>query len=64
MSREVDDYFVEALRGLEEEGGVEPLVELHTEDCEVGNVSVPGTFSEANKACASSGRATVAPAAR
>ena len=63
MSREVDDYFVEALRGLEEEGDVEPLVELHTEDCEVGNVSVPGTFSEANKACASSGRATIAPAA-
>jgi hypothetical protein len=64
MSKEVADGFVAALRKLEEAEDVEPLVELHTEDCEVGNVSVPGTFSEANKACASSGRATVAPAAR
>jgi hypothetical protein len=44
MSREVADGFVEALRKLEEEGDVEALVEIHTEDCEVGNVSVPETF--------------------
>src|ERR671914_3156156 len=45
MSKEVADGFVEALRKLEEEGDVEPLVEIHTEDCEVGNVSVPETFN-------------------
>ena len=27
-----------------ERGDVEPLVEIHTDDCEVGNVSVPKTF--------------------
>jgi limonene-1,2-epoxide hydrolase len=44
MSNEVADDFVKALRRLEEDRNVEPLVELHTEDCEVGNVSVSGTF--------------------
>jgi len=44
MSKEVADGFVAALRKLEEEEDVEPLVEIHTKDCEVGNVSVPGTF--------------------
>jgi limonene-1,2-epoxide hydrolase len=44
MSNEVADDFVKALRKLEEDQNVEPLVELHTEDCEVGNVSVSGTF--------------------
>jgi steroid delta-isomerase-like uncharacterized protein len=44
MSKEVADDFVEALRKLEEERDVEALVEIHTEDCEVGNVSVPETF--------------------
>ena len=44
MSKEVADNFVEALRKLEEAREVEALVEIHTEDCEVGNVSVPGTF--------------------
>src|ERR687893_1830157 len=44
MSNEVADDFVEALRKLEEDRDVEPLVELHTEDCEVGNVSVSETF--------------------
>ena len=44
MSKEVADSFVEALRKLEEEEDVEALLEIHTEDCEVGNVSVPGTF--------------------
>jgi hypothetical protein len=45
MSREVANNFIEALWRLEEDEDVEPLVEIHTEDCEVGNVSVPGTFS-------------------
>ena len=44
MSNEVAGDFVKALRKLEEDRNVEPLVELHTEDCEVGNVSVSGTF--------------------
>ena len=44
MSKEVADGFVEAVRKLEEDRDVEALVEIHTEDCEVGNVSVPGTF--------------------
>ena len=44
MSKEVAEGFVEALRKLEEEENIEPLIEIHTEDCEVGNVSVPGTF--------------------
>jgi steroid delta-isomerase-like uncharacterized protein len=44
MSKEIADRFVEALRELEENRNVEALVELHAEDCEVGNVSVPGTF--------------------
>ena len=45
MSREVADSFVEALWKLEEEEDVEPLVQVHTEDCEVGNVSVSETFN-------------------
>jgi SnoaL-like domain len=44
MSKEVADRFVEALHKLEEDRDVEPLVEIHTEDCEVGNVSVPQAF--------------------
>jgi limonene-1,2-epoxide hydrolase len=44
MSKEVADGFVEALRKLEENEDVEALVEIHTEDCEVGNVSVSETF--------------------
>jgi hypothetical protein len=44
MSKEVADNFVEALRKLEEDRDVETLVEIHTENCEVGNVSVPGSF--------------------
>src|SRR5918999_3497977 len=44
MSKEVADNFVEALHKLEEDRDVETLVEIHTEDCEVGNVSVPETF--------------------
>ncbi len=45
MSKEVADRFVEALWKLEENRDVEALVEIHTEDCEVGNVAVPKTFS-------------------
>jgi ketosteroid isomerase-like protein len=44
VSKEVADDFIEALRKLEEDRDVEALVEIHTEDCEVGNVSVPETF--------------------
>ncbi len=44
MSKEVADDFVEALRKLEEDRDVEPLVEIHAEDCEVGNVSVSEIF--------------------
>ena len=44
MSKEVADGFVEALRKLEEEENIEPLIEIHTEDCEVGNVSVSESF--------------------
>src|ERR671917_751438 len=44
VSKEVADDFVEALRELEENRDVEALVEIHTDDCEVGNVSVPETF--------------------
>jgi hypothetical protein len=44
MSKEVADSFVEALHKLEEDEDVEALVAIHTDDCEVGNVSVPGTF--------------------
>jgi len=44
MSREVADNFVAALWELEKNENVELLVEIHTEDCEVGNVSVPETF--------------------
>ena len=45
MSREVAEKFVEALRRLEEDRDVDALVEIHTEDCDVGNVAVPKTFS-------------------
>lgn len=45
MSQEVADRFVEALRKLEQDRDVEALVEIHTEDCDVGNVAVPRTFS-------------------
>ncbi len=45
MSQEVAERFVEALRRLEEDRDVETLVAIHTEDCDVGNVAVPETFS-------------------
>jgi len=42
ISQKVADGFVEALCKPEED--VEALVAIHTGDCEVGNVSLPGTF--------------------
>ena len=45
MSKEVADRFIEALWKLEEDRDVEALVEIHTEDCEVGNVAVSRIFS-------------------
>lgn len=45
MSREVADKFVEALWKLEEDRDVEALVEIHTQNCSVGNVAVSKTFS-------------------
>lgn len=45
MSQEVAEKFKEALWKLEKGQDVEPLVEVHTEDCSVGNVAVPETFS-------------------
>jgi limonene-1,2-epoxide hydrolase len=44
VSKEVANDFVEALHKLEEDRDVEALVEIHAEDCEVGNVSVSQTF--------------------
>jgi hypothetical protein len=44
MSQQVTDDFVEALRRLEEDQDVEALAAIHTEDCDVGNVSVSETF--------------------
>src|SRR3712207_6834239 len=44
MSQEVAEGFVKALRRLEENRDVEALVEIHAEDCEVGNVSVSEAF--------------------
>jgi steroid delta-isomerase-like uncharacterized protein len=45
MSQEVADRFVEALWKLEQDRDVEALVDIHTEDCDVGNVAVARTFS-------------------
>ncbi len=45
MSKEVAKRFKEALWKLEEDRDVEALVEVHAEDCSVGNVAVPETFN-------------------
>ena len=45
MSKDIADSFIGALRELEENRDVEALVEIHAEDCEVGNVSVSETFT-------------------
>jgi|SRR5215203_955630 hypothetical protein len=39
VSKVVADRFVEALRKLEEDRDVGALVEIHIEDCDVGNVA-------------------------
>ena len=44
MSKEVVDKFVEALWKLEKDREVEALVEIHAEDCSVGNVAISKTF--------------------
>ena len=44
MSKEVADKFVEALWKLEKDREVEALVEIHAEDCSVGNVAISKTF--------------------
>jgi ketosteroid isomerase-like protein len=44
VSKEVADKFVEALWKLEKDREVEALVEIHTEDCSVGNVATSKTF--------------------
>ena len=44
MSIEVAERFKEALWRLEADREVEALVEVHAEDCSVGNVAVPKTF--------------------
>ena len=44
MSQEAAERFKEALWKLEEDRDVEALVEIHAEDCSVGNVAVPKTF--------------------
>jgi hypothetical protein len=43
VSKEVADDFVEALQKLED-WDVEGLVRIHTENCEVGNVSISETL--------------------
>jgi len=45
VSQEVAERFKEALWKLEEDRDVEALVEIHVEDCSVGNVAVPKTFN-------------------
>ena len=44
MSQEVAERFKEALWKLEGDRDVEALVEIHAEDCSVGNIAVPKTF--------------------
>jgi steroid delta-isomerase-like uncharacterized protein len=44
VSQEAAEKFKEALWKLEEDRDVEALVEIHTEDCSVGNIAVPKTF--------------------
>jgi len=44
LSQEVAERFKEALWKLEEYRDVEALVEIHAEECSVGDVAVPKTF--------------------
>ena len=45
MSKEVAENFKEALWKVEEDQDLEPMLDILSEDCEVGNVAVPKTFS-------------------
>ncbi len=44
MSQEVAENFKEALWKVEEDQDMEPMLDILSEDCEVGNVAVPKTF--------------------
>lgn len=44
MSQEVAENFKQALWKVEEDQDLEPMIEVLSEDCEVGNVAVPKTF--------------------
>ena len=44
MSQEVAERFKEALWKVEEDQDLEPMMDVLSEDCEVGNVAVPKTF--------------------
>ena len=44
MSQEVAENFKEALWKVEEDQDFEPMLDILSEDCEVGNVAVPKTF--------------------
>lgn len=45
MSKELTETFVNALRVLENDGDVERMVPLFSEDSEIGNTALHGTFS-------------------
>jgi steroid delta-isomerase-like uncharacterized protein len=44
LSQEVAEQFKEALWKVEEDQDLEPMMDVLSEDCEVGNVTVPETF--------------------
>lgn len=44
MSREVADRFIEALRRLESDRELDPIVGTYSDDCEVGNIIAPERF--------------------
>ena len=44
MSIEVAESFKEALWKVEKDRDLEPMIQVLSEDCEVGNVAVPKTF--------------------
>lgn len=44
MSEHVAKQFIDALGTLESSRDVEPIVTTYAENCEVGNVNVPGRF--------------------
>ncbi|CAN5687014.1 nuclear transport factor 2 family protein [soil metagenome] len=44
LSQDVAEQFKEALWKVEEDRDLKPMLEVLSEDCEVGNVAVPETF--------------------